>query len=406
VGKTFSTEKISPPPRIWAHNLLYSCICVYLNRYGSDDAEFDEANEEEIEMKKMREKGLTKENHLDTDSSDNESRYDSDASSVESNQSKTNQSSRDDDGGSDSGSSKQSGESKDKESDISGSEDEEESKKSNIAGLKGENDSDESSIGSAHNEIDFSKDAVGKKIVKAAIARNSTGLRVHVSFPFKSDKVDYHVVTLGNFRNTFYNHADFGRTALAETWTSSVFAKAVPMWIQSIDHVKLRIEYGENAHLKLKNGKTIDRWTFVLPNLRENKHKLSHEVVGTVNLMKKLYSDRKKNPPGELCLNFIENSYPGLYDWLMKNKGTSREEVQKTINAELIDCWKGTIIYDYDNHLDRFMTDNDIKQFLVNYMDATCWEDVSEETKEHCYKGYKKNKRLPLWDNIQMTRSY
>jgi hypothetical protein len=144
--------------------------------------------------------------------------------------------------------------------------------------------------------------------------------------------VDYHVVTLGNFRNTFYNHADFGRTALAETWTSSVFAKAVSMWIKSIDHVKLCIEYGENAHLKLKNGKTIDRWTFVLPNHRENKHKLSHEVVGTVNLMKKLYSDRKKNPPDELCLNYTTG-------WWRTNATTGHKLQGMSKDVMIVTSW-------------------------------------------------------------------
>lgn len=45
------------------------------------------------------------------------------------------------------------------------------------------------------------------------------------------------------------------------------------------------------------------------------------------------------------------------------------------------------------------MTDYDIKQFVMKYLGATSWDDLSDDEKKVCYKNYPKRK-LPVWTSI------
>ena len=53
----------------------------------------------------------------------------------------------------------------------------------------------------------------------------------------------------------------------------------------------------------------------------------------------------------------------------------------------------------YDVPLNKFMVDWDIKTFLKNYINATSWEDLSEDDKKQCFRDYPR-KSLPDWDGI------
>ena len=54
-------------------------------------------------------------------------------------------------------------------------------------------------------------------------------------------------------------------------------------------------------------------------------------------------------------------------------------------------CWRWS---------NRFMVDYDIKQFFVNFVGATSWDDLDETDRKSCFRDYPK-KSLPDWDEIE-----
>ena len=120
---------------------------------------------------------------------------------------------------------------------------------------------------------------------------------------------------------------------------------------------------------------------------------------------------RKVNTAGQLALNDAElklsaNSQgPGLYGHLVAIKGNGVPEVAaKTMTDEINAYWSNDIVYHYDCHLDQFMVDYDIKQWVEEHMGANSWDDLSDGCKKICYKNYPKT-RLPEWAHI-LQESY
>ena len=60
-------------------------------------------------------------------------------------------------------------------------------------------------------------------------------------------------------------------------------------------------------------------------------------------------------------------------------------------------------VFHYDCHLDQFIADYDIKEFVTKYLGCTSWEDLDEEAKKACYKNYPKA-TLPEWTGIVQTK--
>lgn len=120
---------------------------------------------------------------------------------------------------------------------------------------------------------------------------------------------------------------------------------------------------------------------------------------------------RKVNTAGQLALNDAElklsaNSQgPGLYGHLVAVKGNGDPEIAaKTMTDEINAYWSNEIVYTFDCHLDQFMVDYDIKQWVEEHMGANSWDDLSDGCKKICYKNYPKQ-RLPEWAHI-LQESY
>ena len=69
------------------------------------------------------------------------------------------------------------------------------------------------------------------------------------------------------------------------------------------------------------------------------------------------------------------------------------------MTAEIHDHYKGGPSYHWDVPLDKFMVDYDIKQFLIEHVGCTGWDDLDDAIKTACFRDYPKRK-LPQWDDI------
>ena len=71
------------------------------------------------------------------------------------------------------------------------------------------------------------------------------------------------------------------------------------------------------------------------------------------------------------------------------------------INTEMVDLGNKPHRYSLDETLDKFFPAYYIKRFLMNSLDATSWDSVSNNVKKVCYKGYP-GRQLPNRDNISI----
>ena len=59
---------------------------------------------------------------------------------------------------------------------------------------------------------------------------------------------------------------------------------------------------------------------------------------------------------------------------------------------DLHNHFKDGFTFSFDNTLDRFMVDYDIKQFVEKYLGANNWNGISEDDKKACFKDYPKRR--------------
>jgi hypothetical protein len=115
--------------------------------------------------------------------------------------------------------------------------------------------------------------------------------------------------------------------------------------------------------------------------------------------------ERKTNTAGELALNHAKSN-PGFYKHLLEKYGNNTDDdlAARNMTQETNKWWQREIEYDYDNNLDRYMVDYDIKKWVAHHMNATSWDDVDEESKRICFKSYPA-RNLPEWNGL-LQESY
>ena len=186
-------------------------------------------------------------------------------------------------------------------------------------------------------------------------------------------------------------------------------------WIKTISLINLCAkEFGdESVWFRTGNKNTIDVVQFVhavpigeedtfLPTL-EAKNKYFFDVT----------RKRKTNATGKLvleyCLDLPQGKEGGLGRYCLNkgttNKGTAKEAVSMEkaadiMTKELHDHFKDGYTLQFDVPLNKFIVDFDIREFLMNYVGARSWDDLSEKDKRKCYRDYPK-RRLLDWDEIE-----
>ena len=116
--------------------------------------------------------------------------------------------------------------------------------------------------------------------------------------------------------------------------------------------------------------------------------------------IEKVHGKRTKNRCGALHM-FVWNTtgnYPGLKKWSLDKFGTEKQ-AEDALSEMLENYYQPGFQLTHDNHLDRFLTDYDIKTFLESHFGAHSWNDVPKKVKKACYKNYPRQ-TLPNWDDI------
>ena len=230
----------------------------------------------------------------------------------------------------------------------------------------------------------------------AQASSNSRKLDAFVSGVLRNEKTQMSsvVVCMGPKGSTFFNKAKNIRLMLALMQDDLV-------WVDTlVDFIPRRQEHGDNSFKRSSKGKTSEQMMFVV-TVFSNKEKTIHDEVGKcLNSLKKTFKKREHNRCGEMTMTCWKDSgmYDGLINWATNKCGTEDKAIN-LLNESLENYYKFGFQMTFDNHLDRFLTDYDIKTFLETHFAALSWDDVSTSVKKVCYKHYPQQK-LPDWHDI------
>ena len=106
---------------------------------------------------------------------------------------------------------------------------------------------------------------------------------------------------------------------------------------------------------------------------------------------------------GKLALDYVRNlphgDTGGLGQFCLKKGGGDPTKAAKVMAEDIDNFWRHGYTLQYDFHLNKTMVYWDIKQFLINHVGVTSWDDLDEASKTACFKDYPK-KSLPEWKDI------
>ena len=90
----------------------------------------------------------------------------------------------------------------------------------------------------------------------------------------------------------------------------------------------------------------------------------------------------------------------GLGKFLLDKGAGNPDKAANVITEEFNGYYKGGYRLQYDTPLNKYTVDWDIKEFLINHVGISSWDELDENTKKMCFQGYPK-KALPEWDDIE-----
>ncbi len=215
----------------------------------------------------------------------------------------------------------------------------------------------------------------------------------------------YWVITLGDAGKTFFLKPDHLRDVYSIGWGKKEPNKDEPKWPQSLGSLNVRtVEYSKTSlWYRTKTGKTRSRLFFIFELPTAENHAVHDYLKRDLAVLLSLMKKRPKRPAGVLALQHAERSggtERGLYKFLTDKHNGDFDKTAAAMTDDLHNHFKDGFTFSFDNTLDRFMVDYDIKQFVEKYLGANNWNGISEDDKKACFKDYPK-RRVPDWGSIR-----
>ena len=118
---------------------------------------------------------------------------------------------------------------------------------------------------------------------------------------------------------------------------------------------------------------------------------------------------------GSLMLDYIEENSgedpnnrgvkSGLYKAVTKGV-TDTTGIVTRMTKEINNYFAVKPSFECDGHLDKYLTDADIKEFLETYIGANNWDQVPKNARKACYKDNSSKNSLPKWNAISREAFY
>jgi len=250
-----------------------------------------------------------------------------------------------------------------------------------------------------------------KKNPKFAISVNtgrSNTCLVYVSQLFKvkvNGRIRYACFLSFEHRGCWFNMPQACAPWLKQAWISrhgsDVEEDDIPSIYNTLTDYKLRREHDiENNAVSRGDSQRYPqtRWGAISVVKKNNQKSVQKQCDELFSILGDFYSPRKEASPGEVLVSYCEvNQMTRVLQGMKKYMGATREALVNGANKEMIPFGKMKFSCLFEQTLDAFLLDYDIKEFLKNYADVWSWDQCDEEVKKKCYRDYP-TRDLPIWD--------
>lgn len=246
---------------------------------------------------------------------------------------------------------------------------------------------------------------------------STKSLDVFVSHILTNESADkaYHLVMFGDTYPVWYIKAD-----VVMKWFKHkckiVEKRETEPWMETLHEINIRRkEHGIDTLYKRRAGTKENpkgalhgRIMYVVPIPLSEISKAHEYVNHTLNELKAFFSLRRKNGAGAFLFRWAQDHTPNMIEKGFRStngntkKGKTDVQIVRTLNKEFHEVFNRPMNLRFHTHLDKYLVDNDIKTFLIDFFDANSWDDVPEEVKKSIYKDYPNKRRtLPVWNEIE-----
>ena len=130
---------------------------------------------------------------------------------------------------------------------------------------------------------------------------------------------------------------------------------------------------------------------------------LPQAIDEIVTLLINVFGEHRSRRIGGIIVPLLQEARPSVYENEL-NKGTEKTELAMAncMTVKLNSLFKiGKIDVQYDVNYNKFLTNYDIQQFLIQYIGINSFSILDEETLKNLFKFYPRD-RLPEWSQICM----
>jgi hypothetical protein len=239
-------------------------------------------------------------------------------------------------------------------------------------------------------------------MLKGQLKKVSTkqGVQYYVSFAFRwlyESKISY-LVVVEVPREAWFIHS--GHPLTLFELKSQDLKYDMPGWQASFTETAIRkCSYGENEYKRRNTGKgnsvgrTINKITFVF-TIKVSEEPMFHQMLlSAFQKFERLYHPAAQ--PGASILTYMQENSPGIVDYFHKQYPDD-DKLEAYLHQTLVDCFSRKRNVVLDCHLDRFLMDNSIKEFLQD-TGVNGWNEVANM--DRVYKNWPK--AIMQWDNIE-----
>lgn len=184
--------------------------------------------------------------------------------------------------------------------------------------------------------------------------------------------------------------------------------KGLPDWMASLKSYDIRSKpHGDNRLLREKGRYVKNVIGFILTMRTSEVKFLVKRARSILTFVHKIMHDYSVDNGGKYALDFIQDTSKigddgqpaGLYRALTKNRSDT-VEIEKRMKNHLIAYFPTTFQLTAGVELDKYLTDIDIKEFVIEKLGAKGWGDVSQDTRKACFKYNWKMDKVPVWTSI------
>ena len=223
-------------------------------------------------------------------------------------------------------------------------------------------------------------------------------LGLHTFF-FKGEHLALPLTKLQESRQLFKNHIDYKMT-----------------WVQTIQNSDRRIAHSvQDAIMKTNKNNTQSVIHFVVEIDSDAESSLVKEIIESIvadyRKCFKIYSKPGSVGRGTTFLDYLQGiGNQGLYGYFLRrySDGVHPEPAADALTAIFDAAFNepGLKVF-WNISLDKFLTNFEIKQILVNKAHASGWDDLTDHDKEACFlNGSTDMSRLPNWNSMVKAVEY